>query len=161
MTDEQPPLDDSREPAFRHRFFRAENFQERSSLGLKIAFLFLLPLAVIATSYAWLQHHETKQLAADRADLRASLAQAKSQVDVLAAKVNALTAAQAEAEQEQQAEAARRLAEAATNEQFPPQTSTVTRHKARGRGGSPCARRWPALEAGAAATRRPAKAVGG
>lgn len=99
-------------------------YQESSSAGLKIATVVFVLVAGIAAGYAWVQHDAAQQLAAERADLRASLAQAKGQEDALTAKVNALVAAQEQAEAARvQAEAAK-AAETVKNEQFPPRTES-------------------------------------
>jgi len=91
-------------------------------MGLKIAIVVFVLIAGIAAGYGWLQHGAARQLASERTDLRASLAQAKSQEDALTAKVNALSAAQA------QEEAARAQAETVKNEQPPPRTRQSPRH---------------------------------
>jgi len=113
---------------------QGEVLQESSSLVWKVVAVMILMLACIAAGYGWLQHDAAQQLAAEREDLRTSLAQAKSQEDALTVKVNALTAAQAQeqAARAQQEEAARVQAETVRSEQFVPQTIVEEpRHKAR------------------------------
>ncbi len=119
---EQTPSQDSQGPILNPEHSQIEEFQEPSSMGWKIAIVVFVLVAGIAAGYGWMQHNAAQQLAAERADLRASLAQAKSQEDALTAKVNALSAAQA------QEEAARAQAEAAKNEQSPPRNSEAPRH---------------------------------
>ena len=122
MNEERAPSGESPEPAFNPDHSQVEGFQEPTSMGLKIAVVVFVLVAGIAAGYGWLQHDTARQLASERAELQASLAQAKSQEDALTAKVNALSAAQA------QEEAARAEAEIVKNEQFPPRTSEAPRH---------------------------------
>ena len=122
MNEDRTPLDPSSEPPLNPEHSQVEEFKESSSAGLKIAIVLFVLLAGIAAAYGWLQHDAAQQLASERADLRASLAQAKGQEDALTAKVNALSAAQA------QEEAARAQAQAVKNEQFPSQAGEVTKH---------------------------------
>ena len=122
MNEERARSGESQEPTLNPESSQVEEFQEPSSTGLKIAIVVFVLLAGAAAGYGWLQHDAAQQLASERAELRASLAQAKNQEDALTAKVNALSAAQA------QEEAARTQAEAVKNEQIPPPTREAPRH---------------------------------
>ena len=122
MNEERARSGESQEPTLNPESSQVEEFQEPSSTGLKIAIAVFVLLAGAAAGYGWLQHDAAQQLASERAELRASLAQAKNQEDALTAKVNALSAAQA------QEEAARTQAEAVKNEQIPPPTREAPRH---------------------------------
>ena len=122
MNGERTPSGESQEPVLPAESSRVGEFLEPSSMGLKIAIVVFVLVAGVAMGYGWLQHNSARQLASERAELRASLAQAKSQEDALTARVNALSAAQA------QEEAARAQVEAAKNEQFPPRTQETPRH---------------------------------
>jgi hypothetical protein len=122
MNEERAPSGESHEPTLNPESSQVEEFQEPSSTGLKIAIVVFVLLAGAAAGYGWLQHDAAQQLASERAELRASLAQAKSQGDALTARVNALSAALA------QEEAAHTQAEAVKNEQFPPPTREAPRH---------------------------------
>ncbi|MGA2984209.1 MAG: hypothetical protein ABSG32_10350 [Terriglobia bacterium] len=124
MIEERTPPGESHGPTQSPEYSQVGEFQESSSAGPKIAIVVFVLIAGIAAGYGWLQHNAAQQLESERADLRASLAQAKSQEDALAAKVNALSAAQAQAQEE----AARAPAETVKNEQFLPRTSEVPRH---------------------------------
>ena len=119
--EEQKPLEDSQEPALNPQQSPTEQYPEESSWGLKLAVVVFVMVAGIAGAYGWLQHNTAQQLASERAELSAALAQAKSQADALVAKVNALNVTQA------QEEAARAQAQAVKNEQFPPRTREVSR----------------------------------
>jgi hypothetical protein len=111
MEEDRKPTGDSQDPIDNQT--PDDEFREQNSSGIKMALVVLV--ALIAGGYGWLQHNSAQQLASDRANLKSSLDQAKSQEDALLAKVNALNVAQA------QAEAARAQAETAKNdEQFPP-----------------------------------------
>jgi cell division protein FtsL len=129
------PSRDAQEPNVNPEYSRTEIVEEPSSTGLKLAVLLLVLVAGIAVGYGWLQHNNAQQLASERADLRASLAQSKIEADALTARVNALSAAQA------QEDAARAQEEAAKaqpvkNEQFPPraaETPRRTKHALNGR----------------------------
>ena len=128
---ERTPSEDSHEPILNPEQTHFEEMREQSSMGLKLAVVLFILVACIAVGYGWLQHNTAQQLAAERADLRASLAQAKTQEDELTAKVNALTAAQAEAQLQQEAarvQAEMKADETVKNEQFPPRTSEAQRH---------------------------------
>ena len=127
MNEARMHLNDSPEPTLHPENPPAQEFQEPGSMGLKIAVVVFVLAAGIAAGYGWLQHDAVQQLATDRAELSASLAQAKSQDDILTAKVNALSAAQAQEEAARaQTEAAK--TEAAKNGQFPPRTSEAPKH---------------------------------
>jgi hypothetical protein len=126
MIEERTPQGESRGPTLTPEYSHVEEFQEPPSMGPKIAIVVFVLIAGIAAIYGWLQHDAAQQLASERADLRASLAQAKAQEDALAAKVNALTAAQAQAQAQE--EAARAQAEILKNEEFPPRSSEAPRH---------------------------------
>ena len=95
--DEDRNAQESHNPELEPEVYHPEVY-EGSSAGLKITVVALAFLGVIALGYGWLQHDAAQQLASERAELRASLAQAKGQADALTAKVNALSAAQAQAE---------------------------------------------------------------
>ncbi|MGD0227354.1 MAG: hypothetical protein ABSF71_33930 [Terriglobia bacterium] len=125
--EERAPSRDSQEPAFNQEHSQTEAVPEPSSMGLKLALVLFVLVTGIAAGYGWLQHNAAQQLALERADLRASLAQAKAQEDALTAKVNALSAAQAQ-EEATRAQAEGVKAEAVKNEQFPPQPREVPRH---------------------------------
>jgi len=131
--EEQSPSNGSPEPILNPENSQLPEYQEPSSMGLKIAIVVFVLIAGLAAGYAWVQHDAAQQLAAERADLRTSLAQAKSQEDALTAKVNALSAAQAQEEAARaQAEAAKvAAAEAAKNEQFLPNSGEAPHHAAR------------------------------
>jgi hypothetical protein len=115
-------------------FLEPEHHQaddEPSTSILKVAIVVLVLVAGIAVGYGWLQHNVAQELASERAELRTSLAQAKSQEDALTAKVNDLNLVQ------EQEEAARAQAEAekrvrvVKNEQFLPAESERSQHGAR------------------------------
>jgi hypothetical protein len=112
------------EPVLSPEYPPVEDGQQSSSTEWKIVAVLFVLLLCIAAGYGWLQHNSTEQLVAERADLRASLAQAKAQEDALTLKVDALTAAQeqqqAAAREEEEAERAE--ADTVENEQFPPRT---------------------------------------
>jgi hypothetical protein len=61
-----------------------------SNLGLKVAAILLVVAAGISSTYAWLEHRSVQQQAASHDELKASLSQARSQIDGLTAKLNAL-----------------------------------------------------------------------
>jgi hypothetical protein len=125
MNEERTPPEHSPDPILDREDSPFQRDPEPSSAGLKIAIVIFVLVAVIAAGYALAQHSSAQQLASEGADLRASLAQAKAQDDALTAKVNALSAAQAQQAQE---EAARQQAEAARNEQFLHRTGETPRH---------------------------------
>ncbi len=125
MNEEGTPSGNSPEPTANPEHSQAEGLQEVSSAGLKIAVAVFVAIAGITAGYGWLQHDAVRRLASERGELSASLAQAKTQEDVLTAKVNALSTAQA------QEEAARAQAEAVKNDQQPPRISEAPRHSAR------------------------------
>lgn len=128
MFEDRTPPSESPDPTVNSPLPRGDEFREPSSPALKIAVVAFVLIAGIAMGYGWLQHDAARQLAAERGDLNASLAQAKGQVDALTAKVNALSAAQA---QEEAALVQTRGAEteAAKNAQFLPRTSEAPRHR--------------------------------
>jgi hypothetical protein len=121
--------DDSQEPNVNPDESRLDEYGDTRSTGLKIAAVLFVLVAAIAGGYGWVQHDAVRQLAAERADLRASLDQAKIQAESLTAKVNALSAAQAQQAQQAQEElAARAQVETVTGEQFLPRTQEASRH---------------------------------
>jgi uncharacterized coiled-coil protein SlyX len=123
--DEDRNAQESHNPELEPEVYHPEVY-EGSSAGLKITVVALAFLGVIALGYGWLQHDAAQQLASERAELRASLTQAKGQADALTAKVNALSAAQALAEA---AKAAPPQTSAAANEQFSAQTAEAPKPK--------------------------------
>lgn len=126
--EERAPSDESQEPTL-HPENPPEEEIEPSSMGLKIAIVVLVVVAGIAAGYGWLQHNSAQQLASERADLQASLAQTKTEEDALTAKVNALNVAQAQEEAARaQAETANNEQSLPSNEQFPPQAAAATQH---------------------------------
>lgn len=74
-----------------------EEFSESSppSGWLKVAVVVLLAVASFTIAYAWMEHRSAQELAASHDALTAALSQTRNQVDILTAKLNALTAAQA------------------------------------------------------------------
>jgi hypothetical protein len=116
------PSRDAQEPNLNPDYSRTELVEEPSSMGLKLAMLLLVLIAGVAVGYGWLQHNNAQQLALERADLRASLAQSKIEADALTAKVNALSAVQAQ-EEEARAQEEAAKAEPVKNEQFLPRTT--------------------------------------
>jgi len=66
-----------------------------SSGWLKIAAIVLLAVASFSFTYAWMEHRSAQDQAASHDALTASFTQTRNQVDILTAKLNALTAAQA------------------------------------------------------------------
>lgn len=130
--EERVPSEDSQQPILTPEQSHFEEMREPSSTGLKLAVVLFILLACIAAGYGWLQHNTAQQLATERAELRASLAMAKTQEDELTSKVNALTAAQAEAQLQQDAarvQAEMKSDETVKNEQFPPRTSEAQSHR--------------------------------
>jgi hypothetical protein len=123
MNEERTPSSEPHEPTLNPENSQVEDLQGPSSAGLKIITALFVIMAGIAAGYGWLQHNAARQLASERAELSASLAQAKGQEDALTAKVNILSAAQA-----QQEEAASAQNQIVKNEQFPPRTRKVSRH---------------------------------
>ena len=115
------------EPASNPEPPQVEVIQEPSFMALKVAIVIFVLIAGLAAGYGWVQHDAAQRLALERQQLSDALGQARSQTDALTAKVNALSAAQAQAQAEE--EAARAQAEAVKNEQFPPRTSEVRRHR--------------------------------
>lgn len=122
MNNDQTQPSESYDSTSHPETLEAEELQESSSVGLKIALVGFVLLAGIAAGYGWLQHDAARQLASERAELQASLTQAKSTEDSLTARVNALSAAQA------QEEAARAQAEALKNEQMTQPAQVAPRH---------------------------------
>ncbi len=122
MNEERATSGESQDPNLSPGRSQGEGFQEPSSMGLKIATVLFVLVAGAAAGYGWLQHDAARQLASERAELQASLAQAKSQEDILTARVNALSAAQ------MQEEATHAQAETVKNEQIPPRSSEAPRH---------------------------------
>ncbi len=121
MEDDRKPIGDSQEPEINAPAPEGEEYRGSGYSGVKIALVVFVMVAGIAAGYGWLQRNATQQLEAERANLKSSLDQAKSQEDALLAKVNALNVAQA------QAEAARAQSEAVKNEQFPPVNNEAPR----------------------------------
>ncbi len=131
--EERMPSEDSQDPILDPEHSHVEELREPSSMGLKLAVVLFVLVACIAAGYGWLQHNTAQQLAAERAELRASLAQAKAQEDELTSKVNALTAAQAQAQLQEDAARVQaetmKAADTAKNEQFPPRTGEAQSHR--------------------------------
>jgi hypothetical protein len=119
MNEERTPSGEAQEPSLNPEVSQAGGFQD---LALKISAMLFALMAGIAAGYGWLQHDAAQQLGSERAELRASLAQAKTQEDALTAKVNTLVAAEA------QAAAARAPTETVMNGQSPPRTREAPRH---------------------------------
>jgi len=117
------------EPASNPEPPQVEVIQEPSFMALKVAIVIFVLIAGLAAGYGWVQHDAAQRLALERQQLSDALAQARSQTDALTAKVNALSAAQARAQAQAEEEAARNQADAVKNEQFPPRTSEVRRHR--------------------------------
>lgn len=132
MSESQVPSGESQNTNLHQESSPGYELQESSTMGLKIAIIVVVLFAGIAAGYGWLQHDGAQQLAAERADLRASLAQAKGQEDALTAKVNAMSAALAEeqAARTQAAALENGNQEPAKNEQFLPRTSEAIHHRA-------------------------------
>ena len=59
----------SQEPTLNPEHSQVEEFQEPSSMGLKIAIVVFVLIAGIAAGYGWLQHDAAQQLASERAEL--------------------------------------------------------------------------------------------
>jgi hypothetical protein len=130
--EERMPSENSQQPILNPEQSPFEELREPSLTGLKLAVVLFILLACIAAGYGWLQHNTAQQLATERAELRASLALAKTQEDELTSKVNALTAAQAEAQSQQDAarvQGEMKADETVKNEQFPPRTSEAQSHR--------------------------------
>ena len=98
MNQDQTPSGGPQEPTLRPQPSQFEQVHEPPSVGLEVAIAALVLLAGIAICYGWWQHETTRQLTSERQELRAALAQAKSQADALTAKVNALSSAQSQEE---------------------------------------------------------------
>lgn len=62
-----------------------------ASRQLKLAIIVLLIGLGFTSTYAWLAHRSTQQMAASRDELKASLSQTQAQMDFLNAKLNALS----------------------------------------------------------------------
>jgi uncharacterized coiled-coil protein SlyX len=73
-----------------------------SNAWLKVAATLLAVAAVFATSYAWHEFHAVQQQASSADALSASLSQARTQIDALTAKLNALNTVPAVAPAESQ-----------------------------------------------------------
>jgi len=131
MNEERTPREDPREPVLRPQESPVEVVSEPSIFGWKLAAIAFVLMAGIALGYGWVQRDAAQQLITEREDLRASLAQAKTQSDTLMARVNALSAAQAQAEAARVQQGATQVAaESEGNGQFPPAPSaTVTPHR--------------------------------
>jgi hypothetical protein len=115
MSEERMSLDESQKPTGDPGHPQKEGVREPSSMGLEIALAAVVIIAGIAAGYGWLQHDAARRMASEQAALSASLEQAKGQEVALTAKVNALTAAQAQAQEASQAKT-----EATKNETFSP-----------------------------------------
>lgn len=100
LNDELPSQGGSQEPPPNSDYYRVGEIPEGPSTGLKIALVSAVVVVGIAALYGWQQHSKTQQLAAERAELRTSLDQAKTQEQALVSKVDALSAAQAQEQQE-------------------------------------------------------------
>jgi hypothetical protein len=128
MLEDRSPQNESHEPAPGTESPQGYETREPLSMAMKVAIVIVVLIAGFAVGYGWLQHNAVQQLASERGDLSASLNQAKSQVDALTAKVNALSAVQAQQEAARvQAEAIK--TEAVKNDQVPPPTSGVAHHR--------------------------------
>jgi chemotaxis protein histidine kinase CheA len=135
MFEEPKPSDNSRGNILTPQDPQSDVLPEASGFGWKLAVVLFVLMAGIAASYGWLQHDAAERLATERQDLRASLAQAKSQEDALMARVNAMSAAQA------QEQAARAQAESAKREQLESETAAQTAAVSRPRARSAVVRR--------------------
>jgi hypothetical protein len=122
MNDERAPFNGSQEPGLNSEDTHVQHGHDFTSTMLKIAVVLFVILAGMAVGYGWLQHDIARQMAAERAQLQASLAEEKSEADAMAAKVNLLTAAQATSA------ASPAPTEPIKNEQFLPRTHEVHRH---------------------------------
>lgn len=126
MNEERTPREDPREPVLKPQESPNEVLPEPSISGWKLAAIAFVMVAGIALGYGWVQHDAAQQLATEREDLRASLTQAKTQADTLMARVNALSAAQAEEQAARvQKETTQVEAESEKNGQFPPAPSAT------------------------------------
>ena len=126
MNEERTPREDPREPVLKPQESPNEVVSEPSIFGWKLAAVAFVMLAGIALGYGWVQHDAAQQLATEREDLRTSLAQAKTQADTLIARVNALSAAQAEEQAARvQKDTTQVEAESEKNGQFPPAPSAT------------------------------------
>jgi len=111
-------------------------------LGVKVLLVAFALIAGFAGAYGWLQHNTAQQFASSRNELTASLGQARSQIDSLSAKINAMTAAQA------QEEAARAEAQKAKEEEAARQAAVPRRTSVRNRAAKPAADdpRWQQMQ---------------
>lgn len=91
MFEEPSSHTESPDPTLRSESPRG--IHDPSSMTLKVAIVIFVLVAGFVAGYAWLQHNAVQQLSAERSDLRASLNQAKNQVDDLTIRVNTLAAA--------------------------------------------------------------------
>jgi uncharacterized coiled-coil protein SlyX len=89
-------------------------------IGLKIALIALVLVASFGATYGWFQRRTVQELASSRDELNASLAQARSQADALATRLNDVQA---------QVEAARAAAEAAKTEEAPASVAAPVPHR--------------------------------
>src|SRR5690242_15254667 len=102
---------------------------DASSMTLKIVLVAFVLVAGFVAGYAWLQHNAVQQLAAERSDLRASLNQAKNQVDDLRIRVNTLAAAK-EREEAMRAQAeAEKTSQTSSIEPAPTHAGAAPRHR--------------------------------
>jgi hypothetical protein len=132
MQQHRMPLDDSQQPDTNPEPSQTPVVFESPSQQWKIAAVFCALLTVMAIGYAWLQRNATHQLAAEREELRVSLERAKTQEDALGARLNALTAAQAQQDQlaHTRDDMARIQAETLTSDQAPlAETTPAPQHK--------------------------------
>jgi hypothetical protein len=133
MFEERSSHSESQDPTLRSESPQGEGMHDPSSMTLKVAIVIFVLIAGFVAGYAWLQHNAVQQLSAERADLRTSLNQAKTQVDDLTIRVNALAAAKEREEairaqnEADKTEAAKE--EVARNEQVPAHTRETPRHR--------------------------------
>ena len=126
MNEERMPREEPREPVLTPQEPPVEVVSEPSIFGWKLAAVAFVLLAGIALGYGWVQRDATQQLTTEREDLRASLTQAKAQTETLMARVNALSAAQAQEQAARVQQGAPQVAaESEMNGQFPPAPSAA------------------------------------
>ena len=129
MNQERKSPGDSPEPSLTPQDSPGEVIQSPSTLGWKAVVVLFVMLAGIAVGYGWLQHDAAQQLATEREGLRASLAQAKSQEDALLARVNALSAAQAQVPAARPGTEGTPQAETVKDAQFAAAPNAAPRHR--------------------------------
>ena len=145
MSSERIGSSEPQNPTLNLENSQMEGLPEHSSAGLKIALVVLLLVAGIAAGYGWVQHTASRQWALERAELRASLAQAQSQADALASKVSALSAA----ESQEEAALAQAQAQAVKSTPAPPRTNAAPRratHRPISRSAPPDDPRWKQVQ---------------